>query len=243
MENVIAIVGLGGGGGWVSQLLAKSDRHQDKIILIDGDKVEKKNLDRQLFNRRDVGKYKADCFAASVVSHLNPKVYQEYIHLNSESYKELKEHRGDLSIFCCVDNHPARRCLLQLADERMLQDGAGQTYVFIAGNEFESSEAQVYTPTWMGSALDPRERYPEIKTDNDNDPRQPSCSGELAESNPQLALSNLQSAVNVLWLHRFWTEKIMEYDLDAYPELFKTYPVIHSTTPGKQETIILGDIA
>ncbi len=58
-KKVVAIVGVGGTGCSVANLLARSGLK--KLILIDGDVVEEKNLGRQLlYGKEDVGKIKVN---------------------------------------------------------------------------------------------------------------------------------------------------------------------------------------
>ena len=65
------VVGAGGTGGYLIRDLARligtfnlQNNMDMSIIVIDGDKVEPKNLIRQNFIKSDLGKYKAEVMAA-----------------------------------------------------------------------------------------------------------------------------------------------------------------------------------
>lgn len=61
----VTVVGLGGVGGYVVEVLARSG--VGALTLIDGDKVEESNLNRQIAAlRKDIGRYKAEVLAERV---------------------------------------------------------------------------------------------------------------------------------------------------------------------------------
>ena len=66
----VTVVGLGGVGGYVVEVLARSG--VGALTLIDGDKVEESNLNRQIAAlRKDIGRYKAEVLAERV-EQINP---------------------------------------------------------------------------------------------------------------------------------------------------------------------------
>ena len=204
MKNVI--VGCGGSGGWVATLLAKSPERAP-IVLIDGDKIEKRNLERQLFSRGDVGRNKARALAGRLAS-LGCEVewFTEYLQEGSDSWNALLVAEEPLRIYCCPDNHPARMACLKLADERWV-DGR-KTVVAISGNEEFTADACVYLPEWKDTKDDYRVIYPETVTATDGDPLHPPCTGEAVAAQPQRALANAIAAMNTAWLMELWAERI-----------------------------------
>lgn len=67
----VTVVGLGGVGGYVVEVLARSG--VGALTLIDGDKVEKSNLNRQIAAlSKDIGRYKAEVLAERV-EQINPR--------------------------------------------------------------------------------------------------------------------------------------------------------------------------
>lgn len=65
-KKAVLVVGLGGVGSWVVDILARSG--VKNFVLVDNDKVELSNLHRQdFFTPNDVGKFKIDCIDESIV--------------------------------------------------------------------------------------------------------------------------------------------------------------------------------
>ena len=187
------IVGAGGIGGWLVQLLGKM---KCSVVLIDGDTVERRNLSRQLFGKDSIGRNKAEAMAAT----MDPE---------GEFVKPLATFLGpgflddaipeDAFWFCAADNHPARAAMLDCVDAR-------EAKCCIAANEYRDAEAYYYDARNRGTGLDPRMYYPAILSDHSGDPMMP-CTGAEADKKPQLALANAQAAIHAVWLYRFWTEE------------------------------------
>jgi hypothetical protein len=188
------IIGCGGIGSWLLPKMLRLIPAQE-ITVIDGDTVTKRNLDRQVFDRRAIGRNKATALAEKYPGLAAQARYFAYG--DGEAIQE------PTILWCCVDNHAARRAVLAAIDHCPNCAAA-----IIGANEYTDSEAYLYLRSWRGTALDPRVRYPAILTDQANDPTAP-CQGEAAqESAPQLALANDTSAVLMLRLYyaRFiWT--------------------------------------
>lgn len=67
----VTVVGLGGVGGYAVEVLARSG--VGALTLIDGDKVEESNLNRQIAAlSKDIGRYKAEVLAERV-EQINPR--------------------------------------------------------------------------------------------------------------------------------------------------------------------------
>ena len=67
----VTVVGLGGVGGYAVEVLARSG--VGALTLIDGDKVEESNLNRQIAAlSKDIGRYKAEVLAERV-EEINPR--------------------------------------------------------------------------------------------------------------------------------------------------------------------------
>lgn len=72
LKSTAAVVGLGGLGGGAAEILARTG--VGRLILIDGDRFEDSNLNRQFFSRTDqLGAAKADA-AAERIAQVNPSV-------------------------------------------------------------------------------------------------------------------------------------------------------------------------
>jgi hypothetical protein len=197
------VIGCGGVGSWLVPALCLL-RSPQEVVLIDGDTLEKKNLDRQLFDEDNIGQNKAQALA---------KKYQCEFVSGWYSLGSMEHDMGDW-IFCCVDNNPARMAVLHSVDEQ------GVNAIF-AANETTSSEAYCYRRAWKETPLDPRVYYPEMVADTSNDPRDGAigCTGEAQRQNRQLVSANLSAASLALNLFVVWGIKLQTLDKEVIPSL------------------------
>lgn len=97
-DKTIIIAGCGGIGNFLGYAL--STYTPKNIILIDGDKIEESNLNRQfLFKYSDIGKYKVDVLKQELLLR-NPKLKIKSIpkYVSEESFVELNEDSNCLVI-------------------------------------------------------------------------------------------------------------------------------------------------
>jgi hypothetical protein len=202
------IVGCGGIGAWLAHVLVRQlNPVEHMLILLDGDEVEEKNLNRQFFSAEDIGSAKTAALAARLTA-LEPAMTVEQDPKYLTDGAELPE---GSNLFVCVDNHPARAMCLDIADRCGVN-------CYISGNEYYEAEAFLYLPQWKNTALDPRIYYPDILTDEAGDPRYPAtCTGEAQVSAPQLAAANMSAANYLMTLFTWWTQQAtdQEYPLDT----------------------------
>lgn len=104
-EAAIAIVGLGALGSLSAQLLARAGI--GKLILIDKDRVEEKNLHRQFYTEEDIGKPKAFALEKHI-KKVNSKIKLEAHAENLNNKNAEKLLKGANVILDCVDNLEAR---------------------------------------------------------------------------------------------------------------------------------------
>jgi adenylyltransferase/sulfurtransferase len=109
----IILVGAGGIGSHVAAALVR--KGIGRLTLFDDDRVERKNLTRQLFFRRDIGKYKAVLGRRLVRDGLFPTT----IHAHPRRFQEVAERLPpfeNATLFICgVDNNPTRRAVSSYA--------------------------------------------------------------------------------------------------------------------------------
>lgn len=112
----IAIVGVGGTGGYLIQSLMRLLRAYDfqgMLTLADGDEVEVKNLHRQNFILPDVGKKKVDVLARrySNVYDIDIRTIGRYIESMGEMENLFAEWDGysQKVLIGCVDNNRSRQ--------------------------------------------------------------------------------------------------------------------------------------
>ena len=95
-KSTIAIIGTGGGGQIVAEILARNGI--GNLILIDGDKFEESNKNRQIYaNNTSLNKYKVEEIYNNLMdisSYIQIKYYKDY--LNLENYKSYLTNNIDI---------------------------------------------------------------------------------------------------------------------------------------------------
>lgn len=194
----IVIIGCGGVTSWMIAPLIKllnGSEHKPNLVLVDGDTIEERNLERQWFDESDIGQNKAVALIGKLDDDypIEPAVTDYFTDGARLPVNGLSLYLG------CADNHAARRAILSTVD----REGG---WAIIAGNEYTEAEAYYYEPRMRGTEMDPRIYYPAILTDHTGDPTRPEgCTGAAAIASPQLVLANFSAANHALWLlyHHF----------------------------------------
>jgi len=187
----ILVVGAGGTGSYAVPLLVKHLGPEDRLTIMDGDRFEKKNIDRQLFSKIYIGANKAEAMAKmyAPTSRAEIVAYPRFLECVPDELRRLQDDGSQAwpsAIISCPDNHPARLRCLEYADELGVP-------AVICGNELESASAMLYLPRFKGSPADPRVAYPDMLDGKDRDPTH-ACTGASQEAIVQLALANFMSA-------------------------------------------------
>lgn len=221
------IVGAGGVTSYMLPALKNSfDLH---LTLVDGDHLEKRNLDRQLFRNNHVGMYKAEALMRTYNFRKSEgQVVRQYFdsEMLETEYKYFF-HNADILI-CCADNHPARRDLINAAIQL-------EKPILICANEYSTSQAYLFDPKLGVDAMNPFNRYPELLTSNEGSPIR--CQGDALEATPQLAIANQMSASLGNLLLWSWSPTILDNKpADDY------LPVEFQSTFSKMETTTLGEL-
>lgn len=114
----IAVIGLGGVGGTALEALARSGFM--KFVIVDGDRVDLSNLNRQiLYNHDDVDLRKVDC-AASKLSSLTDGIDAFFSpnNITPDNVEEiLGKYRIDF-IVDAIDDIPGKIALIKYADKK-----------------------------------------------------------------------------------------------------------------------------
>ena len=218
-----------GAGGVASYLLAPLNKTFEIKggMLIDKDIFEPHNLDRQLFPKTALGKAKAE----ALVRYNKIKLLPALTYLDETLIDSIVPSIRDcenLMVIALVDNHPARRAAIGLAQ-------ALHCPIIIGANEYETSQAIYYDTEWP-EKYDPRIRYPDMMTDDSGSPV--GCVEEQSQGSPQLAMANMVTAALVLNLLWKWIGDEC-YDTDL-PQGYQ--PIELQTTLGIMETITYEDI-
>jgi molybdopterin/thiamine biosynthesis adenylyltransferase len=215
----IYIVGVGGIGSFLLNLIDKNEflfPLETEIVLIDGDKLEKKNLSRQLFSKFGVGKYKSDLLVNQ---------YKNRYILSIPKYIDDSFPFDDNSIvFCCADNHGTRNNLLTACDNQNFS-------LIIGGNEDIDAESYIYFKEWKETLKDPRIYYKDLLV---FDPQNPVLENRCQSSYSvnQTALANsLASNYMVFLFNLYFHERIKrEIEISDLPyKINNTYGKMFTT--------------
>lgn len=184
------IIGAGGVTSYLLPVLLKTFR-PEKLTLVDKDELEKRNLDRQMFDETHIGKNKAWALWQSTVfpsywkDDEDPTIIQDWFTIATNIPDDID------CIFCCADNHMARHAAILKANQL-------KVWCFIGGNEYVDSQALVHHHSFTGTNKDLLKRYPDIATNEEGSPFR--CTGEVQEASPQLAMANMHCAAKLLHL-------------------------------------------
>lgn len=132
LQSHVAIIGLGGLGGAVTEILARIGI--GNLTLVDGDHFEDSNLNRQLLSSTDMlGKMKADA-AANRVSSVNPAVEVHII-------KEFFTTKNSIEILTGVDI--GVDCLDTISDRFVLESSCRQANIPMVSAAIGGTSGQV----------------------------------------------------------------------------------------------------
>ncbi len=189
----IVVVGLGGVGSILTEKLCRfinfSHKEDCHVLLVDGDKYEPKNYERQEFttlgNKAEVKveelKYKFS----------NIKFESNNSYIDEDNISDIIN-EGNI-IFICVDNHKSRMIINNYCKT------LNNFTIISGGNELTDGNVQLYVRK-EGKDLTPDlcKYHPEIAKPNDKLPTEMSCE-ELSKSEPQLYFTNLGVATLMCW--------------------------------------------
>lgn len=203
-KQKIFIVGCGGtGSNYIKELARYLATNKDEVdadvILIDGDVVEEKNLQRQSFIKEDILMNKAESMALAVSDTygMTFSYVPEYIAskehmlqiIKNSYYKDAYSNEAIIIplIVGCVDNHNCRKILHEIFDEF-------KDIIYIdAANEFSAGEVVVGIKNNRAVISPDRAFYfPEILKDSKS-VIEMSCT-ELNQVQPQHLVTNLFAA-------------------------------------------------
>lgn len=234
MKRII-VVGCGGTGSHyikeLGRLLYGRGGNKDiRLVLIDGDTVEEKNLVRQAFMEQDIGRNKAQVMAEILrqAYGIEAEYYDRYIDAPRDLEK-LVEDDEMVVLVGCVDNHQCRQSLHSFYESR------GKCIYMDSANEFSAGEVVI------GSRIDGIEMYPdrcgyfpEVLTVKEKRRSEESCEA-LNESAPQHMLTNQLAAWILLvntskYLAGEWLGGIFFFDA------FKCYSMDRTRREARSET-------
>lgn len=100
-NKTIAIIGLGGVGGYIVETLIRNGI--ENIIIVDNDTIDITNKNRQIIaTDSNIGKYKVDAFESRIKDiNKNVNIIKLNIFLNEETKKELFKYGIDYLVDAC----------------------------------------------------------------------------------------------------------------------------------------------
>ena len=134
----VIVFGVGGVGGYVVEMLARTNIGH--IAIVDFDVVSESNINRQIIATiENVGKLKVDCFKKRILS-INPNCDVETfaIQLNENNIKDFKLENYDY-IIDCIDMFKSKIALIQYCNQNNLKLISSMG----AGNRFQIPEFEI----------------------------------------------------------------------------------------------------
>lgn len=209
----IIMIGAGGTGGYIAphlyRLLHTLDRTV-KVIIIDGDIIEQKNIVRQNFICSDLGRNKAQVLAERYTSAFGSEVYYipEFIESESKLLELLKSQKLVILIGAIDNNKSRQLChnVFQKLDDIIYIDSGNGQYTGQVVCGIRHNGKTYYKPV--------AEVYTDILENTDKFPTELSCA-EAAVSAPQSIVANIMAATavisyiyNILVLGRIEVERV-----------------------------------
>lgn len=102
-QTRIILIGAGTAGSYLLEVLSKLTFSH--FIIIDGDRVEKKNLEAQYYTIRDVGCPKVDVLAKKYCDFVTVTSFYQYIHQVTELKQIIPDLSGNDIIINAADDH------------------------------------------------------------------------------------------------------------------------------------------
>ena len=211
LPKKIYIIGCGGVGSRILEpayrYLATIPDRQFRLILVDGDVVEDRNLDRQSFSISDVGHSKAESLAETFM--VDPPVSTKNVTLEVISEFIDKDNivkiEDNSLIFCAVDSKETRVLL-----QDYLVKSCNNAILINGGNELHDGQVQLMIIR-EGELLTPKltDAFPDLLEPETS--HQDDCTTQ-AQADPQLICANMFVAnlmITTLWhLHSTDEEKL-----------------------------------
>jgi molybdopterin/thiamine biosynthesis adenylyltransferase len=230
-SSKVIVIGCGGIGSWLIPPLLRflmAAKWKGQVHLIDGDRYEIKNEDRQDFTEEGRGQNKAEAQAIMYV----PRYPTMFISAHSEYVSDDNVDSlivNDSVVFVCVDNHPARARI----DRRASQ--LDTVCVISAGNEESDGNVTVSLRRSGMTISEPLVvRHPEVGETKEHD-RAAGCEDLIEEGNIQLLSTNfMAAAIQLMTLQQLWDPKepegteVQKFPQDVYFDILKGSVVTRS---------------
>lgn len=233
----VVIVGCGGTGGFVADGMARLLPRNIRLILIDMDTVEERNLNRQSFTAADIGLFKSEALAKRLATK-----YQRAI-----QYSVLPAGANDLPdgmVVGCVDNGLARRAIADHlhTSQWWIDAGNGRNFgQVLAGNSAINKLQPSFTADLCVRLPLPSIQQPVILAQV---PQQRSCTEAVAADEQSPTINQAMAAVVLEFIRRIiegtcpWMQLYLNLDAGTLTPTMATPEVVSRLTGIKVRKLI-----
>lgn len=192
-KYVFIIVGVGGTGSLLARDLPKlliDTPH--KMLLIDGDHVEKKNMKRQSYQEQDVGEYKAIALSSKINTFYDTGCEALGMYLTKDEIVEYCQNNMTYTpvLIGCVDNDATRKIL-----EYTFNTLDYCYYLDSANGEYEGNIYIAYKRKGIQKGVLRSATY---KLSDDLHPLDESCEEQASKGNVQYLVTNAKMSIYLL---------------------------------------------
>lgn len=192
-KYVFIIVGAGGTGSLFARDLPKlliDTPH--KMLIIDGDHVEKKNMKRQSYQSQDIGEYKSVALSAKINTFYDTRCETMGIYLTKNEIIEYCENNFMYTpvIIGCVDNDTTRKIL-----ENTFNKLEWCYYLDSANGEYEGN---IYISSKIDGLKSGPLRSEVYGLTEDRHPLDESCEVQASKGNVQFLVTNAKMSIYLL---------------------------------------------
>lgn len=193
IKYVFIIVGAGGTGSLLARDLPKlliGTEH--KIVIVDGDHVEEKNMKRQSYQMQDIGEYKSIALSSKINTFYDTKCEALGMYLTKDEIFEYCENNFMYIpvIIGCVDNDATRKIL---EETFMRLDDC--YYLDSANGEYEGN---IYIAMKKDDKCRGVLRSSVYELSNDLHPLDESCEQQASKGNVQFLVTNAKMSIYLL---------------------------------------------
>ncbi len=188
-KYVFIIVGAGGTGSLLARDLPKlliDTPH--KMLIVDGDQVEKKNMKRQSYQIQDIGEFKSIALSSKINTFYDTRCEALGLYLTKNEIIEYCENNFEYTpvIIGCVDNDATRKII-----EYTFNKLKWCYYLDSANGEYEGN---VYIAYKMENKKHGVLRSETYKLSDDLHPLDESCELQASKGNVQFLVTNNKMA-------------------------------------------------
>lgn len=212
--STVIVIGCGGNGSHLVPDLARflsTLENKVPLVLVDGDTVEAKNLIRQHFIKKDIGRNKAEVLAERYANAFDIDVGSMAEYLTEENSRKVFRHlRHPAVIITCTDNLRSRKIVSGMRGDIWIdlgnEESAGQitfSYLTRTPSRLQSIEDRTMFPVPHVFELFPE--Y-EVRLKDEKKITEQSCADMAAAAPEQIGFVNATCAMIAKnWVHALFT--------------------------------------